>query len=258
MLAATAVEAVGDLALGGRVGLDVGVEQQQGYAPDLGLPDVRGEGAAAGQRQVDPAGGAVGLAEQGDGELVRVEQRVALLLPAVPVEGLAEVAVPVEEPDADDRDPEVAGGLEVVAGEDAEAAGVLGQRGGDPVLGREVGDGGGQRDVGPLPGRLIPARAGQVLPQVVGEVAEPAEEPPVGGERGEPGGRDLPEQPHRVLAGRGPDLRVHGPEEVPGLGVPGPAQVEGQLVQRLELFGQDGADGESADCLHGVKRSRGE
>lgn len=139
--------------------------------------------------------------------------------------------------------------------EDAEAAGVLGQRGGDAVLGREVGDGGGGRRGGLLRRRLVPARVGQVLPQVVGEVAEPAQEPAVGGERGEPGGRDLPEQPHRVLARRGPHVRVHGPEEVPGLGVPGPAQVESQLVQRLELFGQDGADGESADCLHGVKRS---
>ena len=250
VLAAASVEPVGDIAFGGRVGLDVGVEQQQGDPPDLGLPDVRRQGAAAGQGEVDPARGAVGLPQQADGQFVRVQEGVALLLPADPVEGLPEVAVPVEQPHADDRDAEVAGGLEVVAGQDAEAAGVLGQRGGDAVLGREVGDGGGRRGGAALLVGLVPARAGEVLAQVVGEVAESAQEPPVGGECGEPGGRDLPEQPHRVLAGRGPDLRVHGPEEVPGLGVPGPAQVEGQLVQRLELFGQDGADGESADCLH--------
>ena len=63
-----------------------------------------------------------------------------LLLPAVAGEGLAEVAVPVEQSDADERDAEVAGGLEMVAGEDAEAAGVLRQGGGDAELGREVGD----------------------------------------------------------------------------------------------------------------------
>lgn len=49
VLAAAAVEAVGDVALGGRVRLDAGVQQQQRDPADLGLPDVRGQGAAAGQ-----------------------------------------------------------------------------------------------------------------------------------------------------------------------------------------------------------------
>ena len=54
---------------------------------------------------------------------------------------LAEVAVAVEEADADDRHAQVAGRLEVVAGEDAEAARVLRQRLAEAELGREVGDG---------------------------------------------------------------------------------------------------------------------
>ena len=43
VLAAAAVEPVGDLALGGAVLLDVGVEQQQRHAADLGDPDAGGE-----------------------------------------------------------------------------------------------------------------------------------------------------------------------------------------------------------------------
>ncbi len=86
VLAAAAVEAVGDVAFGRGVRLDVGVEQQQRYPADLGLPDVRGEGAARGQCEVHPDGRAVGLPEQADGEFVGVEQGVALLLPAVPAE----------------------------------------------------------------------------------------------------------------------------------------------------------------------------
>ena len=87
-----------------------------------------------------------------------------LLLPAVAGEGLAEVAVPVEQPDADQRYAEVAGGLEMVAGEDAEAAGVLRQGGGDAELGREVGDGGGEFGALPVCAcacclRLVPAVA---------------------------------------------------------------------------------------------------
>lgn len=64
-----------------------------------------------------------------------VEHGVVLLLPAVAGQALAEVAVAVEQADPDERHAEVAGGLEVVSGEDAEAAGVLGQGGGDPELG---------------------------------------------------------------------------------------------------------------------------
>ncbi len=135
VLAAAAVEAVGHVAFGGGVGLDVGVEEQQWDPADLGLPDVCGEGAAGREGEVDPYGCAVGLAEHADGEFVGVEQGVALLLPAVPAEGLPEVPVTVEQADADQRRAQVAGGLEVVAGQDAEAAGVLGQGGGDAVLG---------------------------------------------------------------------------------------------------------------------------
>ena len=49
VLAAAAVEPVGDLALGRRVVLDVGVEQQQRHPADLRLPDLRVQRAAAGQ-----------------------------------------------------------------------------------------------------------------------------------------------------------------------------------------------------------------
>ena len=69
---------------------------------------------------------AVGLAEQLHRQAVRVQRRVVLQLPAVGGQALREVAGAVQQPDADQRDAEVGGGLEVVTGEDAEAAGVLG------------------------------------------------------------------------------------------------------------------------------------
>ena len=53
---------------------------------------------------------------------MRVEPREALLLLAVGVEPLAEVALGVEQADRDERHAEVGRRLEVVAGEDAEAA----------------------------------------------------------------------------------------------------------------------------------------
>ena len=48
----------------------------------------------------------------------RVELVELLVLRAAGRQQLAEVAVAVEEPDADDRHAEVAGGLQVVAGQD--------------------------------------------------------------------------------------------------------------------------------------------
>ena len=70
----------------------------------------------------------------------RVVPRVALDLPVALVEPLPEVAAAVEEADADERDAELGGRLQVVAGEDAEAAGVDRQALVEAELGREVGD----------------------------------------------------------------------------------------------------------------------
>ena len=70
----------------------------------------------------------------------RVDAGVGLLLPAVGVEVLMEVALGVQQPDADEWHAEVGGRLQVVAGEHPEPAGVLRERLGDAELGREVGD----------------------------------------------------------------------------------------------------------------------
>ena len=73
-------------------------------------------------------------------QAVRVQRGVVLELPAVGGQALREVAGAVEQADADQRDAEVGGGLEVVTGQDAQAAGVLRQHLGDAELGGEVGD----------------------------------------------------------------------------------------------------------------------
>ena len=227
VLGVAAVEAVGDVADQLAVLLDVGVEQQQRDAADLGHPDAGGQGLAAGQAEDDLGDGAVGLAQQRERQAVGVEDRVALLLPAVAGQGLAEVAVPVEQADADDRDAEVAGGLEVVAGEDAEAAGVLRQDRGDAELRGEVGDRAGR--VGQATGtsgRRSCTSAGRPR-----QLAEAPQEGLVVRELLQALGAHGAEQTDRVVAGRLPGVGVDGGEEVLGLGVPGPAQVAGQLAE---------------------------
>ena len=190
--------------------------------------------------------GAVGLAQQRDRQPVGVEDRVGLLLPALAAQRLLEVAVPVEQPDADDRHAEVAGGLEVVAGEDAEAAGVLRQHRGDAELGREVADRG--RPV--LHPVLVPAVLGEVRRQVALGGAELLAERRVGGQLVEPGLADGTEQLDRVAAGGLPQVGVDRGEDVLGRRVPGPPQVVGQVAQRGQRAREHGSDGETTDGAH--------
>ena len=69
-----------------------------------------------------------------------IDVDVVLVLPAVAIEPLPEVALVVVQADADERNAEVRRALDVVAGEDAEAAGVDRQRFVQAELGGEVGD----------------------------------------------------------------------------------------------------------------------
>ena len=153
-----AVEARGGLAVFRGVAGDVGVEQEEIAAADLDLPDLGANGSAAGVDfdhdglAVEPDGGL-------HGELVDVGLEVLFLLPALFVEVLQEVALAVEEADADEGNVEIGGALDVVAGEDAEAAGVDGQRLVDAELRGEVGDRARAEDagVGCAPGAVGPA-----------------------------------------------------------------------------------------------------
>ncbi len=177
---------------------------------------------------------------------VGVEQGVALLLPAVGVEALAEVAVPVEQPDADQRHAEVARRLEVVAGQHAEAAGVLGDRLGDAELGREVGD----EVERAVAAGLEPPVAVEVPLELAVHLAEEPPEAAVVGEGVEPLARHEPEEADGVVDAGVPQVGVDPPEQVAGLVVPRPPQVEGQLLEGGELGGQGRANGEAAKGLH--------
>jgi hypothetical protein len=121
-----AVQARRQLAIPRRVGLHVGVEQQQAHAPDLHEPD-RDRHRAAAKRHLHHAA----LAGRRHGGLnwrvFPVQLLVRFELPAVGGEPLVEVALGVHEADADKRQPEIARFLAGVPREDAKAAGVDGQ-----------------------------------------------------------------------------------------------------------------------------------
>ena len=246
VLAAAAVEAIGDRAQVVAVLGNVGVEQQQADAPHRDLPDAGVEGAAVRQRQHHLGGGAVRVAQHAQGEAVRVEDGVGLLLPAVGGDRLREIARAVEQPDADDRHAEVGGALQVVPREDPEPAGILRKGGGDAELGGEVADGGG----GTLGERLVPPRLGEVGVQVVQPLVDFAHVGGVGGELGEPRCRGLAEEPDGVMAARLPQLGGEPREELAGRFMPRPPQVGGQFVETGEGLWEDSANRKPPDCFH--------
>ena len=197
-------------------------------APTSSAPSARATGIRTGAPAVSRS--------RVSGRPLGVAGRVALGLPALGRQLMGEIAVPVQQADADERDAQVAGRLQVIAGQDAQPAGVLRQRRGDPVLRGEIGHRRlpARRPAVPWLGLLVPARPGQVIPQVI-RGRHPASAGTAGsaaslvsrscGTRASsPAGSPLGALP-------GP-RRVNRREDRPGLGVPGPAQVEHQAAQR--------------------------
>ena len=75
---------------------------------------------------------------QAQWQVVEVVVHVDLLLRTGFVELLPEVTLLVQQADPDNRKPQVAGGFEVIAGQESESSGKDGQALGQPELSREV------------------------------------------------------------------------------------------------------------------------
>ena len=155
-----------------------------------------------------------------------------LLLAAAGVDALTEVALAVEQPDADERQRIVRGLLEEVAGERAETAGVDRERHVHGELGAEEGarTRGRQRRIG--------RRAGEVaLERLLRRRQAPAE-------RGlsrhalELLGRDLGELTDRVVRDARPALGIDLREQRGAVLLPGPVVVVGELGERANLARQ--------------------
>ena len=138
-LATAHVQDVRDRPVGRVVDRVVRIEQEHRDATDLDGPHVDMDAAPG---QLDRDGQRVALSPECAGQRHprQVVVGVAVLLVPVGVDRLTEVAVAVQQAHADEGQGHVAGGLHVVAREDAQAAGVDAERLMQPVLGTEVGD----------------------------------------------------------------------------------------------------------------------
>ena len=204
------VEAVGDVAEVLRVCLEVGVEQKERNPANLCAPNGDAHVARAHRRldlhSFDFAHGQVGAAVLG----------VHLELPPARIDVLPAEALLVEKTNGDQRQAQVARGLQVVARQDPEPAGVDRQALGEPKLEREVRD--GHR-------RLRVHEAGVAVVVVVVDGASSVEclthlvalTRPLDAILAK-----LAQQEHRILARRLPELGVQGAEKSFDARLPGP------------------------------------
>ena len=166
-----------------------------------------------------------------DRQLGQVVVGVGVLLVPVRVDGLAEVAALVQQTHAHERHRHVAGGLDVIARQDAQAAGVDAEALVEAVLGAEVGDGAAQRRA-VLAVEPVLTAAGHVTVEGRQDLRVFGLERRVV-EQLVPGDR-LREDLDRIAVAR-PRESVDSAEEGPSPRVPAPPHVVGEAPQPLEL-----------------------
>ena len=157
---------------------------------------------------------------------------------AVAVDPLVEVALPVEQPDRDERQPQVARGLAVVAREHAEAARIDREALVQTELGAEIRDEVVPSEVVELRGarraQIRVERDDQLL--VLGEIGA------VGGRAIEDPLIDAAQEQLRVALDLAPEHGIELAEQLSGLGIPAEPEVLGKIrepAQRLRDRGRD-------------------
>src|ERR1035437_6070057 len=190
-----------------------------------------GEEVAPGQLEGDGERLAVLAEDPQDRQLGQIVVRVRVLLVTVRIDRLAKVAVLVEQAHTDEWHGHVAGRLDVVAGEDTQAAGVDAQALVEAVLGAEVGDGAVQG--GPvLAVEPVLAAPGHVAVEACQHLGVLGHEGRVV-EQIRPGDR-LRQDFHGVPVAR-PRQAVDAAEQRSSSRIPAPPHVVGQATQTLEL-----------------------
>jgi hypothetical protein len=250
-LGVAAVELARDVAVLGPVDLDVRVEQIEVDAPDLHLPGAQHQ-VRAGQLQRDLERPALLVEHQLERQVARVVLGLGVDLLAGGGHALAHVAHAVEQAHRDQRQRQVAGRLEVVAGQDAQAAAVDAQRLVQAELGAEVGHRvlARERDaatqlVGHVLARHVGLEARQDASQaldVLGALRA----------RAQVLGVDVAQVARDVAAVRLPLAREDLAEELGRLGIPRPPIVARQPLEARQRGRQRGRDLEA----HQVRTAR--
>ena len=249
-LRTASVELAGEAPVGGIVDRVVGIEQIEADPAGPDLPHAEAD-HTAGELEGYGQPFTIVVAQRHDGKLAGIVEGEELHLLPRGAERLPEVPLLPQKTDAHEGRSQIAGGLEEVAGQDAQAAAVDGQSLAEPELHAEVGDESRDRDVsrpralaagrgrGGGIGLGEPGGGFQGPLSLVHVMLDEAHEIRVGGELLQAGlGDGLQNMPG--IVGALPQLGVEPlPDFVHGV-APRPAEIERHVDQSLEALGKDG------------------
>ena len=214
----------------GLIAVDVGIEQQERVSADGQLPHARDERARA-RVDADRDRLAARVYRRLERQQRAVDVAVVLLLIARQIESLREISLVVVQPDADERNAEIGRRLDVIAGEDAEAARVDRNRFVQAELGREIRD--GSRPEHARVPRAPRARRREVLLHAAVRVVDAAVQHERRRALFEQRGRYLPEQRDGIVIERAPQRRIERAEEARRVVIPAPPHVARERLQPL-------------------------
>ena len=220
-----AVEPGGQFAVLGAVAGHVAVQQIQLHPPHAHQPHLRQQPARA---RLDLHGDRLAGAVAGGlhGEVFHLRVQVLFLLVAVDVQVLLEIALVVEQADGHQRHAQGAGALDVVAGEDPQAAGIDRHGFVDAEFEGKIGDRPRAEHAGvrPSPGRHL----GSVFLQPPIRLVDAAEQDQFRRPQIEAFGSEFRQQRDRIVVQLPPADGVEVAEEVNHFRVPTPPEVPGQ------------------------------
>ena len=234
-LLVAAVEAGGELAIPGGVALGVGVHEDDAHLARVDAPEVDKDRPVI-ELDLDLDAVPVLVNEREDGGITKADLGVDRFLPAVGGDALAKVALGVHKADSEEGDAEVTGLFEVVAREDAEAAGIDGDRVVKAELGRKVGDR-PRVEVGVCLAVPLVAVA-HVGVEAHHDLVEFAAEGDIGGQLLELFGGHAAQHFDGVVAGGAPEGIVPEAKEVAGVGLPDPPEVVDELIEPRDRLGE--------------------
>ena len=162
---------------------------------------------------------------------MRIDRRVPLLLPPIGVQGLPEIALPVQQTHPDQGHTEIARRLEVVSRKNAKAARVGGQSLADSELGREVRH---PFQCVRAAFRLVQPWLLQIPPQSLVDAAEERHERLVLGELVVAVTRHQAQHLNGIVGGTLPGVGVDPSKQLHRPRVPAPAEVRGDRMERGE------------------------
>ncbi len=220
-----------DLPVLRRVFQNIGVEQEKGYATDENSPDNGVDGSVrTADGHPDFVAGLVPHAL--DRQAEEIGLGIGFLLPPLVVEELAEISLPVHKPDAYQRQARVGGGLQVVPGQDAEAAGEQRQALVQAEFHGEIGNmfAGCERHVECYVGAMNP------FFKQAPDAFEVADITGVPGKLFQTTLRNPGQKGDRVAAALGPQAGVDAPEKLDGVPGPAPPHVAGQGLKKSKVF----------------------